>query len=163
MINNENNIFFLFEEKTNTLVNNNNNGEENVQKMLQDFQLDLDCEIIKNNSLQKDTIELSNTYESNVIFNRHLSYFYDKDFYGDNELYYNQEYTIKDLLKICEFYGIDKHIKMSRCKKRDIIETLIYFENLPENEEIVQKRNIMWAYINELMNEPKMKKYVIWN
>jgi hypothetical protein len=163
MINNDNNIFFLFEEKTDTLTNKNNNGQENAQKILQD--LEFDFKIIQDQPLQKDNIDFSNTYESNNNdnFNRHLSYFYDKEFYGDNELYYNQEYTIKDLLKICEFYGIDKYIKMSKCKKRDIIETIVYFENLPENEEIVQKRNIMWAYITELMNEPKMKKYVIWN
>jgi hypothetical protein len=44
-----------------------------------------------------------------------------------------------------------------------MISTIVYFENLPENYRIVQKRNHMWAYMAELMNDPKMKKYVIWN
>jgi len=91
-----------------------------------------------------------------------LMYFKDREFYGDDDLYYNQEYNVKDLLKICEYYGIDKNIKSSKCKKQDIISTIIYFESLPKNYEIVQKRNLMWAYMNELINDQKMKKYLIW-
>ena len=70
--------------------------------------------------------------------------------------------TIKDLLKICQYYGIDKDIKASKCKKQDIISTIVFFESLPENFEIVQKRNKMWIYMSELINDQKMKKYVIW-
>ena len=79
-----------------------------------------------------------------------------------DQCYYN-EYTIKDLLKICNYYGIDKNIKLSKCKKQDIIFTLIYFESLPENTEIVQKRQESWRYITNLLNDLKMKKYIIWN
>ena len=92
-----------------------------------------------------------------------LEYYFDKEFYGNDELYYTQEYTIKDLLKICQYYGIDKYIKSAKCKKYDIISSIVYFESLPENFELVQKRNRMWAYMMELTNDPKMKKYVIWN
>jgi hypothetical protein len=81
--------------------------------------------------------------------------------YRNDELFYDQEYTVKDLLKICNYYGLDKDIKTSKCKKQDIIATIIYFESLPENFEIVHKRNKMWTYIIELLNDPKMKKYVI--
>jgi hypothetical protein len=155
------NIIFLLEEKTDTLINNNqtdnNNGEENVQQILQSFEADFEL-VLENDNIQAFNTDIDNSYSIN-----HLSYFQDKEFYGDNEFYYNQECTVKDLLKICEFYEIDKHIKTSKCKKRDIIETLVYFESLPENVEIVQRRNIMWAYITELQNEPKMKKYIIWN
>ena len=41
------------------------------------------------------------------------------------------DYTIKNLLKICNYYGLDKSVKASKCKKQDIIDTLIYFESLP--------------------------------
>ena len=71
-----------------------------------------------------------------------------------------QDYTIKDLLKIYNYYCIKTHAK-SKLKKQQIIHTLIYFESLPENFEIVQKRYRMWAYINELLNDTKMKKYII--
>ena len=81
--------------------------------------------------------------------------------YENEELYYNEVCTVKDLLKICHYYGIDKSVKASKCKKQDIISTLLYFESLPENFEIVQKRNKMWAYITELSNDSKMKQFVI--
>jgi hypothetical protein len=86
----------------------------------------------------------------------------NNDFKSSELYYYDNEYTIKDLLKICKYYNIDKNIKASKCKKLDIIETIVFFESLPENFEIVQKRNKMWIYMSELMNDTKMKKYVIW-
>ena len=82
--------------------------------------------------------------------------------YENEELYYNEVCTVKDLLKICHYYGIDKSVKASKCKKQDIISTLLYFESLPANFEMVQKRNKMWAYITELSNDSKMKQFVIW-
>jgi hypothetical protein len=86
----------------------------------------------------------------------------NNEFESSELYYYDNEYTIKDLLKICEYYTIDKDIKASKCKKLDIISTIVFFESLPENFEIVQKRNKMWIYMSELINDQKMKKYVIW-
>jgi hypothetical protein len=71
------------------------------------------------------------------------------------------DYTIKNLLKICNYYGLDKSIKASKCKKQDIIDTLIYFESLPENAVIVHNRITMWEYMSAIMNDPKMKQYVL--
>ena len=72
----------------------------------------------------------------------------------------NESLTVKELLKICSYYGIDKNIK--KYKKPYIIDTIFYFESLPENNNIVQKRYLMWKNIYELLNDPIMKKYVIW-
>lgn len=81
----------------------------------------------------------------------------------DNDEYsYFEEYTVKDLLKICTYYGIDKHIKSAKCKKQDIVFTLVYFESLPENAEIVRQRQESWNCISILLNDPKMKKYILW-
>jgi hypothetical protein len=92
-----------------------------------------------------------------------LSYFIKKNFYsGNDEYYYNEEYKIKDLLKICQYYGIAKNVKASKCKKQDIISTIIYFESLQENYEIVEKRHKMWAYMTELLEDPKMRSYLLW-
>ena len=71
------------------------------------------------------------------------------------------DYTIKNLLKICNYYGLDKSVKASKCKKQDIIDTLIYFESLPENAVIVHNRITMWEYMSAIMNDPKMKQYVL--
>ena len=36
----------------------------------------------------------------------------------------NTHYSVKDLLKICNYYGIDKYVKGNKCKKQDIIEII---------------------------------------
>ena len=71
------------------------------------------------------------------------------------------DYTVKNLLKICNYYGLEKNVKTSKCKKQDIIDTLIYFESLPENAVIVHNRITMWEYMSAIMNDPKMKQYVL--
>uniref|UniRef100_A0A6C0IS76 Uncharacterized protein n=1 Tax=viral metagenome TaxID=1070528 RepID=A0A6C0IS76_9ZZZZ len=75
----------------------------------------------------------------------------------------NKDYTIKELLKICKYYGIDKNVKGNKCKKQEIIDTIIFFENVPENFEIVFQRNKMWTYMNELKNDIHMKQYILWD
>lgn len=134
---NENITFLLKEKETNEISDNE------LQKMIQELNEEINVEY-------KD--------DKNID----LMYFVNKDFYNNDELYYNQEYSIKELLKICNYYGIDKNIRTSKCKKQDIISTIIYFESLTENYLIVQERNLMWAYMTELFNDSIMKKYVIW-
>jgi hypothetical protein len=129
------NITFFLQEKN----NNKELSDIDIQNLLSEFDEEYD----------DDTDEYISNINNNLFYN--------------NEFYYNQEYNIKDLLKICQYYGIDKNIKTLKCKKQDIISTIIYFESIPENFELVQKRHKMWAYINELINDPKMKKYIIWN
>jgi hypothetical protein len=147
--NNDNdNITFFLKEK-----NDYKNNEEDIQKMMEEF-TGLSEPDLQNN--MNDTLSWLHNDD-----NLSMEYFLHKSNYGNDELFYEQEYTVKDLLKICSYYGLDKDIRTSKCKKQDIIATLVYFENLPENVEIVQKRNIMWAYITELLHDPKMKKYVI--
>ena len=141
---NENISFSLKEKDTNEL------SENELQKMLQELDDKMNEEMLDENSVFNNK-------------NIDLVYFVNKDFYNNDELYYNQEYSVKELLKICNYYGIDKNIRISKCKKQDIISTIIYFESLSENYLIVQQRNLMWAYMSELYNDSKMKKYVIWN
>jgi hypothetical protein len=140
-----NNIFFVLEEKP---LNNNELvcKEENIQDILSELD-----EISVNNNLINN---LSNNL-SNDLSNDFLNYY-------NSELYYNG-CTVKDLLRICQYYEIDKNIKSAKCKKQDIIATIIYFENEPENYYIVEKRNKMWKYIYALKDDNKMKKYIIWN
>jgi hypothetical protein len=72
-------------------------------------------------------------------------------------------YTVKELLKICKYYNIDGHVRATKCKKQDLITNIVYFESLPENAEIVEKRRLMWYYITELLKDPKMKQYIIFH
>ena len=75
---------------------------------------------------------------------------------------YNENYTVKELLVICEYYGFLKEIKTNKCNKEQTIEILVNFENDPINNDIVFKRQNLWFYINELKNDKFMKKYILW-
>lgn len=129
---NENIIFFL-EEK-----DNNKTDDDKIQKMMDELNEHINASEL-NSWIINDEIE----EDINPFF---------------ETLY--KDYTIKDLLKIYNYYGIKTHMK-PKLKKQQIIHTLIYFESLPENLEIVQKRYRMWSYITELLNDTKMKKYIL--
>ena len=107
-----------------------------------------------------------NTNNIGIISNtkQNLIYYIEKSvFTCEDETYYNEKYTIKELMKICAYYGIDKDIKAAKCRKMDIIVTIVFFEAQPENAEIVSQRNNMWAYMTELSTDPKMRKYLLWS
>lgn len=147
--NNDNITFFL--EDLNS--DNEDNGLE-LEKMMSEF--DTEC--------QDDNQNFNIPIFTNVNDELNdLSYFIKKNLYnGNDEYYYNEEYKIKDLLKICQYYGIAGSVKAAKCKKQDIVSTIIYFEGQPENYEIVEKRHKMWAFITELIEDTKMKSYLIW-
>ena len=151
------NITFCLEDPVNYLENetdNNNNVTDLVGQMLQNFNSDIDT------TPYFDFNGLNGLSLDNITY---LDYFIKKEMYnGNDELYYSEEYKIKDLMKICQYYGIASSVKVSKCKKQDIISTIIYFENSPENYNIVFKRQKMWAYMTELLKDPKMKCFLLW-
>ena len=69
--------------------------------------------------------------------------------------------TLKQLNLICDYYGITSYIRITKCNKEDIINTLVFYENAYENYEIVVKRKRMWKYLAELKNDKFMKKFII--
>jgi hypothetical protein len=75
---------------------------------------------------------------------------------------YNENYTLKELLLICEYYGFAKEVKQNKYNKELIIDFLVTFESDINNSDIVFKRQNMWFYINELKNDKFMKKFVLW-
>ena len=78
-----------------------------------------------------------------------------------NIVNYNINYTIKELMLICSYYGISQIIKNNKCNKEEIILALVTFESDINNREIVFKRKNMWFYISELKNDKFMKKYIL--
>lgn len=153
---NDNICFFLEEKVDDTRAREVNYSE--IQTMMKELTEDF---VSDYNSI--DEYENYKDVEDEDEKINNLEYFFKKDLYNNDELYYDQECTVKELLKICKYYGIDKDIKSLKCKKNDIINTIIFFEILPENSEIVKKRHRMWAYIMELIKDPKMKQYILWN
>ena len=77
---------------------------------------------------------------------------------------YDLTYNIKQLLLICDYYGISKGmLKTSKMKKQDIIEQIVLFENNDKNLEIVRKRKELWYYVEELKRDKFMKKFILWS
>jgi hypothetical protein len=77
-------------------------------------------------------------------------------------LNYQLNMNIKQLLQICDYYGISKGLKSNKRTKDEIIKMLVDFEKNDINNELVFKRRLMWFYIEELKNDKFMKKYIIW-
>ncbi len=75
---------------------------------------------------------------------------------------YNENFTVKELLLICDYYGFGKELKSNKYNKEQIIEVLVSFESDSNNSDIVFKRQNMWFYMSELKNDKFMKKYVLW-
>ena len=100
-------------------------------------------------------------FDINKILN--MEYVFKDDNLYTKIIHYDINYTIKQLLLICEYYGIAKDLRITKCNKPDILNTLIIYENNIENLEKVKKRKLLWHYINELKNDKYMKKYVLWN
>jgi hypothetical protein len=75
---------------------------------------------------------------------------------------YTENYTVKELFIICEYYGFYKDLKSNKCNKEEIIQFLVEFERNQNNSDIVFRRQNLWFYINELKNDKIMKKYVLW-
>jgi hypothetical protein len=141
------NIFFSLEEEE---ERDDVECSFDVNKLLNDLEQEQESE----------SFSLNNNNNNN---NNNLIYFIELScYFGEMGLYYNEKYTVKELMKICNYYGIDKNLKACKCKKQDIIESILYFESCKENNELVNRRHNMWAYLRELLNDSKMKKYLIY-
>jgi hypothetical protein len=154
--NNENNIHFF--------INEDEDQDSNINPCHNDSSsVDLIKEFIMN--FENDDTSILNDYSNFEQYNfGELPYYIKKIAYnGCEEIYYEENYKIKDLLKICEYYKIDKYVKTLKLKKETIISTIVHFEKLPENQKIVYNRNLMWAYMEELLKDSNMKKYLLWN
>ncbi len=88
---------------------------------------------------------------------------YESDQLYTDMLNYDTNFTVKQLLLICEYYGLLKDVKTNKMKKQDIIEQILLFENNNDNYDTVIRRKELWYYINELKEDKMMKKFIIWN
>ena len=50
---------------------------------------------------------------------------------------YSENFTVKELLLICEYYGFAKDMKLNKFNKDEIIQVLVDFERNPNNSNIV--------------------------
>lgn len=69
---------------------------------------------------------------------------------------YNQ-FTKKELERICDYYNINKRKK----RKADLIQDIIIFEQDAHNNELVDKRIELWYCIEQIKNDNYLKKFLI--
>jgi hypothetical protein len=79
-----------------------------------------------------------------------------------NAIEYDLNYNVKQLLLICDYYGLLKEVKTNKLKKPEIISFLLDFEENVENAIIVYKRKQLWYFMSELKNDKFMKKFLLW-
>ena len=77
--------------------------------------------------------------------------------YMNKQIEYEENYTVKDLHHIANYYEISKRKK----KKMELIEDIIAFELDYENASIVEQRKRMWFYFNEIKNDSYLSKFIM--
>jgi len=129
----------------------NENG--NIQIFFNEIKPDADADETLNSNSEDIINDILQSLEKEDLCTISYNYLF-------SESYYN-ELTLKDLIKICQFYSLDKGTK--GYKKSDYINLILAFESTPENYEYIEKRQRFWTYMIELKNDPIMKKYVLWD
>jgi hypothetical protein len=86
---------------------------------------------------------------------------YNDDITLTHMVNYRENFTVKELLFICEYYGFAKQLKSAKLNKDEIIDFLVNFESDENNIDIVFKRQNMWFYMNELKSDKFMKKFLL--
>ncbi len=73
----------------------------------------------------------------------------ENDWYPTSDLIaksidYDTNYNVKQLLTICDYYGLLKEVKINKFKKPELILFLLDFEENMDNSLIVYKRKQLW-------------------
>lgn len=123
-------------------INMDMNMDMNVNKILDDdaFFFNLEHDNENNVNCTHDT----NTHDDNIMA-LHVDY--------------SENYNIKMLHHICNYYNIPKN----KIKKDDLITRIIDYENNPENSYQVYNRKRYWHYILELQKDDYFAKFVVFS
>ena len=115
-MNNNENIFFSIDD-----VNDFNSGV-------------VDCDLVMN--------DITNLFNKSNNFDcvNQMNNLLDVDMFEAMCYEYKINYTVKELLLICDYYGISKEMKLNKATKIEIINALVFFENNSNNEDVVLKR-----------------------
>jgi hypothetical protein len=113
------------------------------------------------NELETILNEINNIYYSEIENYNENTWFSNSDLIAKS-IDYDTNYNVKQLLTICDYYGLLKEVKINKFKKPELILFLLDFEENMENSLIVYKRKQLWYFIEELKNDKFMKKYVLW-
>ena len=73
-----------------------------------------------------------------------------------NCVFFNENYTYKQLVNIAEYYKIKKNRK-----KEFLINEIVLFEMNDENEDIIIQRKLYDYYIESLIEDHYYKRFII--
>ena len=65
-------------------------------------------------------------------------------------------YTVQGLSRIMEYYGLSRR----KLRKDEMVQTIVMYEDDPDNWELVEKRRRLWENIEELAQDSYLSKYV---
>jgi hypothetical protein len=154
-------MYYMSIDSNNPQNNDNNYINDNISYFFKeecDFD-EMDCEEVNIINLMN---EFDNMQVESKTTNSAVPYNLQEDFLFAEMNNYADNYTVKQLMHICDYYGISKEVKAFKCKKQEIVNFLLVFENTDNNFEVVMKRKQLWYYINELKNDKFMKKFILW-
>ena len=142
-------------------------NNENITYCVKDNDLDSYDESELENS---ELAQLINDFEQMQSAANNNANLYNEDDIMSEMQNYELNFTIKQLLIICDYYGITKQAKNAEyygskartMKKSDIISLIMMFERNMDNIELVMKRKELWYYLDSLKADKIMKKFVLW-
>lgn len=136
------NIKYNIKENENEKENNNlhSSTELFVKELIENMHKECPDELIQDDKTKDD-------------------YILDNDSYIMQELDYQENFTVKMLGHILDYYKINKR----KMKKIDMIDAIIMFENNEENAQLVEQRKLLWFYVNELREDTFFQKYILFD
>ena len=138
------NIKYNIKENENKNKNKNNNLHSStelfVKELIENMHKECPDELIQDDKTKDD-------------------YILDNDSYIMQELDYQENFTVKMLGHILDYYKINKR----KMKKIDMIDAIILFENNEENAQLVEQRKLLWFYVNELREDTFFQKYILFD
>jgi hypothetical protein len=120
----------------------------------------------QNESISYYVEEIENALEEEINIENLMAEIYNSELNDSlivsKMINYQENFTVKELLIICDYYGLSKELKHIKCNKDQLIEILVSFESDTNNSDITFKRQNLWFYMNELKKDKFMKKFLLW-
>ena len=140
-MNSENSIIsYQIKEKRNDKYDDNNNNNNNNNNKIDDNIID----ILNNDSFFSD-LDIEHCFDNDNLLAQQIDY--------------NENYNLKMLHHICNYYQIPKR----KSNKEQIISKIIEFESNSENLEKVTSCKRLWYFLNELQNDSYFSKFILFN
>ena len=119
-------------------------------------ELQLFLKSLKNDN---DGVSDGEIHEHKSMCDEDMSQYLDLDSCLAMTMDYQENYTLKDLQKIAEYYDIS----IRKLCKAELIEKITEFEDNKENEEKTFQRNKMWNYMKQIKKDKFLKSYLIFD